>query len=255
MVRMYALCCGYLEFDRKLFFPESPRGTAMTVPAPSYLIVHPKGKVLFDTGVHCDAVLDPVAHLGAQTAKYYRVRSGRNENVIAQLGLLGLRPEDITHVVNSHFHFDHCGCNAFFPHAQFVVQRDELASARGAGSTAAGGAWDHSLDYRPADGERDLFGDGAVVLLPTPGHTPGHQSLRVRAGADLQFVLAADACYTREHLERGLIPVPAAVWNETAMRESMAMLRKLAQRQGVTIIYGHDAGQWQRMPHAPEPLA
>lgn len=70
MVKIYALCCGCLEFDRKLFFPESDRGIAMTVPVPSYLIVHPKGKVLFDTGLHCDATRDPVGRLGENVAKY-----------------------------------------------------------------------------------------------------------------------------------------------------------------------------------------
>ena len=255
MVGIYALCCGYLEFERKLFFPESERGTAMTVPVPSYLIVHPKGKVLFDTGVHCDALTDPVARLGERIAKYYRVRSRRNENVIDQLALLGLRAEDISHVINSHFHFDHCGCNAFFPRAQFLVQHDEMQSASGAESTVDRKDWDHPLDYRTVSGERDLFGDGAVVLLPTPGHTAGHQSVSVRAGAQLQFVLAGDACYTREHLERDILPVAAAVWNAAAMRDSLAMLRKLSERKGVTLIYGHDAEQWQQIAHAPEPMA
>jgi N-acyl homoserine lactone hydrolase len=255
VVGIYALCCGYLEFDRKLFFPESDRGIAMTIPVPSYLVVHPKGKVLFDTGLHCDVATDPVGRLGESMAKYYRVRSRRAENVIDQLALLGLGAEDISHVINSHFHFDHCGCNAFFPHAQFLVQHDEMQAARSAESNYDGKDWDHPLDYRTVHGERDLFGDGTLVLLPTPGHTAGHQSLCVRANAHLQFVLAGDACYTREHLERDILPVGAAVWNAGAMRDSLATLRKLRQRQGVTLIYGHDPQQWQEIPHAPERMA
>jgi glyoxylase-like metal-dependent hydrolase (beta-lactamase superfamily II) len=252
---IYALSCGYLEFDRKLFFPQSERGTAMTIPVPSFLIVHPKGKVLFDTGLHCDAVSDPVARLGESMAKIYRVRSRRDENVIDQLALLGLRPDDVTHVVNSHFHFDHCGCNALFPRAQFLVQQDEMRAARSVDSKYDGKDWDHPLDYLTVDGERDVFGDGALVLLPTPGHTAGHQSLRVRAGPRLQYVLAGDACYTREHLERDLLPVAAAVWDAGAMRDSLATLRKLEQRDGATLIFGHDPRQWQEIPHAPEPMA
>lgn len=255
MVRIYALCCGYLEFERRMFFPDSDRGIAMTIPVPSYLLVHPKGKVLFDTGLHCEAALDPVGRLGESTAKYYRVRSRRAENVIDQLALLGLRAADVTHVINSHFHFDHCGCNAFFPCARFLVQKDEMQFARSAASKYDARDWDHALDYRTLNGEHDLFGDGALLLLPTPGHTAGHQSLRVRSGAREQFILAGDACYTSEHLEREILPTSAAVWNAAAMLESLARLRELRQRHGATLIYGHDPQQWQEMPHAPQAMA
>lgn len=255
MASLYALCCGYLEFERRLFFPESERGTPITIPVPSYLIVHPQGKVLFDTGLHCDAAADPVGRLGERTAKYYRVRSAHDEHVLAQLALLGLKPADITHVVNSHLHFDHCGCNACFPAAQFLVQRQELEQMRSAPVVPGPRDWDHPLDYRMVDGERDLFGDGSVVLLPTPGHTAGHQSLLVRAGADRQFVLAGDACYTREHLTHSILPAAGAVWNAGAMADSMAVLRRLSERSGVTLIYGHDSEQWRALPHAPQPMA
>jgi glyoxylase-like metal-dependent hydrolase (beta-lactamase superfamily II) len=77
----------------------------------------------------------------------------------------------------------------------------------------------------------------------------------VRASAHLQFVLAGDACYTRKHLEREILLVAAAVWNAGAMSDSLAMLRKLRQRKGVTLIYGHDLQQWQEIPHASEPMA
>ncbi len=255
MVSIFALCCGYLEFDRKLFFPQSDRGTSMTIPIPSYLLIHPKGKILFDTGLHCDVTTDPLGRLGAGVAKYYTVRSRRNENVIDQLALMGLGAGDISHVVNTHFHFDHCGCNAFFPRAQFLVQHDELQAARSSASAYDARNWDHPLDYRSLSGEHDLFGDGALVLLPTPGHTTGHQSLCVRTGAHCEFVLTGDACYTEEHLEREILPVAAAVWNAGAMRESLGVLRALRQRKGATLIFGHDPAQWQQIPHAPEPMA
>jgi glyoxylase-like metal-dependent hydrolase (beta-lactamase superfamily II) len=77
----------------------------------------------------------------------------------------------------------------------------------------------------------------------------------VRASLQLQFVLAGDACYTRKHLEQDILPVAAAVWNAATMRDSLATLRKLSERKGVTLIYGHDPEQWQAIPHAPEPMA
>lgn len=254
MVGIYALCCGYLEFERKLFFPDSERGTVMTIPVPSYLIVHPKGKVLLDTGMHPDALTDPVRRLGERIAKSYRLRCQSNENVIDQLALLGLGADDISHVVNSHFHFDHCGCNAFFPRAQFLVQQDEIQAARDALKKVDGRDWNHPLDYRPVQGEHDVFGDGALVLLPTPGHSAGHQSLCVHASAQQQIVFACDACYSREHLERKILPA-TAVWNAAAMRDSLAKLQELSERTDVTLVYGHDLDQWKAIPHAPEAMA
>jgi glyoxylase-like metal-dependent hydrolase (beta-lactamase superfamily II) len=254
MVKIYALCCGYLEFDRQLFFPDVEHGTQMIIPVPSYLIVHPKGRVLLDTGMHPDALTDPVARLGKRIAKSYRLRCQREENVIDQLALLGLGPEDISHVINSHFHFDHCGCNAFFPRAQILVQQDEIQAARDALDKIDGRDWNHPLDYRTVQGEHDIFGDGALVLLPTPGHSAGHQSLCVRTSAHEQIVFACDACYTREHLERKILPA-TAVWNADAQSDSLARLQSLSERKEVKLIYGHDLDQWQATPHAPQAMA
>jgi glyoxylase-like metal-dependent hydrolase (beta-lactamase superfamily II) len=253
ITRIYALSCGTLEFDRKLFFPDSAPGARLATPVSSYLVVHPRGRVLFDTGMHCNLPADPVGCLGERMAKLFNVRSRAGEDVIGQLALLGLRPDDITHVVNSHFHFDHCGCNAFFPRATFLVQRAEMAAARAPASNYSSRDWDHALQYRLLDGEHDVFGDGVVVLMPTPGHTAGHQSLRVRAGPGMEFVFAADACYTREHMDREVLPV--AVWNAGEMTRSVALLRNLRERKGLTLLYGHDPGQWAEIPHAPAPLA
>jgi N-acyl homoserine lactone hydrolase len=251
MLRVYALSCGSLEFDRSLFFPAEAPGTRFVAPVSSYLVVHPRGKLVFDTGISCDAPADPAGRLGKRVASLFAIRSQAGEDVVAQLAALGLRPDDIRTVVNSHFHFDHCGCNASFPRAQFLVQRAELAIARAERNRYNAKDWDHALEYREVDGEHDVFGDGSVVLLPTPGHTPGHQSLWIRAG-ERQLVLAADACYTREHLERTILPANA--FDAAQMTLSLTLLRGLRERKGVELLYGHDAAQWSALPHAPQPL-
>jgi hypothetical protein len=104
---------------------------------------------------------------------------------VSQLAPLGLRPDDLAYVANSHFHFDHCGGNECFPRATFLVQKREMEAARAAAGSYAGYTpsardFDHPLDYRLIDGEHDVSDDGTVVLVPTFGHTPGHQSLRIR---------------------------------------------------------------------------
>ena len=251
MLRVYALSCGSLEFDRSLFFPAEAPGTRFVAPVSSYLVVHPKGKLVFDTGISCDAPADPAGRLGKRVASLFAIRSRAGEDVVSQLAALGMRPDDIRYVVNSHFHFDHCGCNASFPRAQFLVQRAELAIARAERNRYNAKDWDHPLEYREVDGEHDVFGDGSVVLLPTPGHTCGHQSLWIRAG-ERQFVLTADACYTREHMDRTILPANA--YDAAQMTLSLDLLRGLRERRGVELLYGHDAAQWDALPHAPQPL-
>ena len=252
MLRAYALSCGSLEFEKNLFFPASAAGERIRAPVSSYLVVHPQGKLVFDTGIHCDALADPVARLGKRVASLFAVHARTDEGVVGQLAALGVKPDDIRYVVNSHFHFDHCGCNASFPRATFLVQRAELALARAEPKRYDSKDWDLALEYRAVDGEHDVFGDGSVVLLPTPGHTAGHQSLWIRPATGAQFVLTADACYTREHLEKAILPTNA--YDPAQMTESMNRLQSLRDRQGVTLLYGHDAEQWNTLPRGRMPL-
>jgi glyoxylase-like metal-dependent hydrolase (beta-lactamase superfamily II) len=254
MISIYAMCCGRLEFDRTLFFPDEAPGARLTIPVPSFLIRHDRGTVLFDTGVDCYAHLDPVARLGKRISSVFALRAARNENVIDQLASVDLKTDDVTHVINSHLHFDHCGCNALFPRATFIVQRAEMDMARAPKSPYNPAHWDQSFDYRLVDGAHDVFGDGVLVLIPTHGHTAGHQSLRVHAAPGVEFVLTADACYSRAHLDREILPVAGATWNPQMMIETYSQLRTLQERHGCHLVFGHDPDQWTTMRHAPEPM-
>ena len=88
-MQIYALCCGSLEFDRHIFFPDHDPGTRMTIPVSSYLLIHPKGRVLFDTGVHRQAITDPIRRLGERRATHLTVRSQVGDDVVSQLARLG----------------------------------------------------------------------------------------------------------------------------------------------------------------------
>ncbi len=252
-VRVHALCTGSIELDRASMLSDLPAGQPWTVPVLSFLVSHPRGRLLFDTGVHCQARLDPLTRLGAERMKRLTVKSNEGEDVVPQLATLGLAPDDVRYVANSHLHFDHCGGNEFFPEATFLVQRPELEAARKPGFVPKYSPspidFDHPLDYRLIEGEYDVFGDGSVVLIPTYGHTPGHQSLRVRAGKDAHLVCASDACYTRENMDRDVLP--NILWDPGVMRESLAALRKLRDQGGATMFYGHDPDQWKGTPRAP----
>ncbi len=129
MIRVYALCTGYIELDRASMVSDLAAGQPWTVPVLSFLVDHPRGKLLFDTGVHCQARVDPVGRLGPERVKRLTVKSQAGDDVVPQLARLGLTPPDVRYVANSHLHFDHCGGNEFFPQATFLVQRPELESA------------------------------------------------------------------------------------------------------------------------------
>ena len=256
-MRIHALTGGYLELDATSFFADGTTRPRWTVPIPCWLVVHPRGTLLFDTGIHRDARVDPVARLGEQRAARFGIRSGAADDVASQLGLLGLAANDVGYVANSHFHFDHCGGNEFFPRAAFLVQKREMDAARAPAGTFSGYTpslrdFDHPLDYRLIDGDHDVFGDGQVVLFPTVGHTPGHQSLRIRAGKGPDLVLTADACYTPENKDRDVLP--NVLWDAKEMSRSLAHLRDLRDRHGARVVYGHDPAQWQEIPRAPAAL-
>src|SRR5262249_19822132 len=215
VIRVFALCTGRVELDRASMLDDLPPGQPWTVPVPSFLVAHSPGRLLFDTGIHEPARLDPIGRLGPERAKRLGVRSREGEDAVAQLALLSLGPDDVHYVANSHLHFDHCGGNEFFPRSTFLVQRAELDVARPPGFAPGYNPsridFDHPLDYRMVDGEHDVFGDGRVILFPTFGHTPGHQSLRVRPDSGPDLVCAADACYTRENMDRDVLP--RILWN------------------------------------------
>src|SRR5262245_59855286 len=256
MRNVCAPCTGYIELDRASMVSDLTPGQRWTVPVLSFLVDHPRGKLLFDTGVHRQARLDPVGRLGPERVKRLTVKSREGDDAVPQLARLGLTPADVRYVANSHLHFDHCGGNEFFPRATFLVQRPELEAARRPGFVPRYSPspidFDHPLDYQVVDGEHDVFGDGSVVLIPTYGHTPGHQSLLVRDGQGRQIVCASDACYTRENMDRDVLP--NILWDAAVMRDSLTSLRKLRDRAGATMFYGHDPEQWATVPRAPAPV-
>jgi N-acyl homoserine lactone hydrolase len=249
-LRLYAMTCGRLTGSLGHLM-EGGEGD-ITVPIPSYLIEHPKGRLLFDTGLHPDCRRDPASRVAAQIAQLFRFDFRTGEEVSARLRALGREPERIDLIVNSHLHFDHAGGNACFPNATVVVQRSEWHAGMDPDSVAALGfnPRDYDLGHKVklVDGEYDLFGDGRVVLLPTPGHTPGHQSLKLRLDSG-EVVLAADACYFCRTLRERRLPL--ATYDREQMLQSLDRLARL-EAGGARIFFGHDPEFWKSVKQAPE---
>ena len=248
-VKLFALTCGRLTGNLG-YLMEGGEGRA-DLPIPAYLIEHPKGTALFDTGMHPDCQRDPAARVGARIAGLFSFDFRPGEEISARLEAIDRDPTKIDVIVNSHFHFDHVGGNALIPNAAMVVQRREWEAGMDPDSAALRGF--SRADFDPGhkvikiDGEHDLFGDASVVCLPTYGHTPGHQSLRVRLPSG-DVVLAADACYfCRTLRERRL---PQRVYDRQAMLASLDLLASL-EAAGARILFGHDGEFWKGVPQAP----
>ena len=122
-LRLYAMTCGWLT-GRLGHLMEGGEGE-IELPIPSYLIEHPKGRVLFDTGMHPDCQSDPAGRLGTRLAERFRFNYRAGEEVSARLAAFDRDAASIDLIVNSHFHFDHVGGNGLVPNATMVVQRRE----------------------------------------------------------------------------------------------------------------------------------
>jgi glyoxylase-like metal-dependent hydrolase (beta-lactamase superfamily II) len=256
MITIYALCGGYLELPYESMIRDAPP-SRWTVPIECFLVEHPRGRLLFDTGLHCDTLTKMRERYGDERANRFGVHSKPGDDIVSQLARVGLTPADVPLVANSHWHFDHCGGNEFFPGATVLVQKREMDAARSSEVLAQGKYrpspkdYEHPLRYQAVDGEHDVFGDGSVMLIPTYGHTPGHQSLLVRRDRE-RLLFTADACYTRENMDRDVLP--KILWDAPVMRESLGRLRKLRDSAGATMFYGHDPAQWAATPRAPAPV-
>jgi len=251
-LKVYAFTTGWITLPLGSFL-EGERGK-LKVPVPCYLIEHPKGRALFDTGLHIDAQTDYKTRLG-DMSRYFSVHFDPGEEITAQLARLQLGPDDIDVLINSHLHYDHAGGNQQIRNARLLVQRREWQAAHDADLIARNAYlpadYDHGHDLQLVDGEHDVFGDGSVVCVPTHGHTPGHQSLRVRLPAG-EIFLCADACYLRRNLEE--MRLPMVVHDREQMLASLRRIRHFSER-GARIFFGHDPEFWGGVPQAPQRIA
>ncbi|HEY2775212.1 MAG TPA: N-acyl homoserine lactonase family protein [Candidatus Binatia bacterium] len=241
-MRVHALECGWLTGEMSGFIAGSPG--RIKVPVPVFAIEHAGQVVLFDAGMHPEAGTDPAARLG-NLAGLFDVDFGARENVAARLEDVGIDVARIDRLVLSHLHFDHAGGASLVPNARLVVQKLEWEAGAVPEIAARCGfdVRDYQLghDVELADGTHDLFGDGRVVCIPTHGHTPGHQSLRLRLDDGREVVLCADACYLERNLDEMILP--SVVFSRRTM---MASLERLAlfRAAGASMVYGHDPAAW-----------
>jgi N-acyl homoserine lactone hydrolase len=247
-MRLYVIPVGAVRVDKgAVFTPGIDDGVLIEVPVPVYLIRTDNGEnVLVDTGMHPANIDDPSYSFGLENASALLARMQPDDRLEHRLAEVGLEITDVTHVVNTHLHPDHCGGNFLFPHAEIIVQREHYEEALAHPEIPNELFHRPELHYRLLDGDEQLF--NGVRALVAPGHARGLQALLVSLPHFGSILIAGDAIDTAEHLERDLwshCPDP-----ETA-RESAQRLQEVAAHEDAVLLYGHDAGQWQTLRLSP----
>jgi N-acyl homoserine lactone hydrolase len=249
-VRLYALDCGHATFADMGMFSDTGEydGKPGEIADPCFLIQHPKGVLLWDTGLgdqfaaHSEGVdVMPGIHVTVQ------------ETLVDQLKSLGLAPAAVTYVAFSHFHFDHTGNANEFIKSVWILNKNELSAALSA-SPPSGEQPDTFSGYKSAktqmiDGDYDVFGDGTVRILKAPGHTPGHQVLEVRLSKSGTVILSGDLYHLSANREFKRVPVVNTDRSDTLA--SMDRIEKIAKNTHARVIVQHDPQVFDSLPKPP----
>ena len=208
------------------------------------VLQHPDGVVVFDTGVNKAAITDADTAWGKAEDRVGYPLMEPGWDVPSRLAKLGIDPADVRYVVNTHLHGDHVGGQLDCPNATFICQQDEFDFAHDPDIPSmvreyppADLAFD-TLDYRPIEGDHDLFGDGVVTLLKSPGHTPGHQSVLLRLPDTGPVMLTGDAIWTHWNLDE--MTVPGIIWYVSAYVKSRRRLLGIRDETGARLFHTHD---------------
>lgn len=241
-MRLVPIESGWMSCDTEIMCEGGLASEAERIrfPVSCWLIEHERGNVLFDSGLHAEL-------------KTNQGRLGALENIFdieiehtltEQLARQGYDAADIDILVFSHLHFDHSGATAEIPNARIIVQEDEWQVAHSPKLIEQGvyfpDDFDLGHDVMTVDGDHDLFGDGRIMCIPTPGHTAGHQCVKVELESG-PVLLVGDCCYFSAMLTD--LRLPSFSFDKELQLASMKKLIDL-QDAGVKLLFGHDRDQW-----------
>lgn len=251
--RMYVLYCGESRTEdvSANWSPGVDVGQAREFSNNCYLIRHDKGWMLWDTGLSDSIASKPegVSVMGGLLVL-------RVERTLAsQLAEIGLSPADVGHLAISHFHSDHCGNANLFTAATLYIQQPEYDAAFGPDPAKFGFVPANYEKLRAntvirLNGDHDVFGDGSVVILSTPGHTPGHQSLLVRLPRSGAVVLSGDMVHFDSNWSNRR--VPARNFDRDLSARTMERMAAFLTARNARLWINHDRVQSAAIAHAPE---
>ncbi len=243
--------CGQAKTtDKSIFSPGVDVGVASDIAINCYLIRHDKGLMIWDTGL-ADGLInkaDGIALAGGKLTIFVK------KTLASQLKEMGVKPSDVKHMAFSHMHPDITGNSSLFSAATWYVQNSEFKAAFGKDpkqfrfnpKTYSGLKNNKTIKL---DGERDVFGDGSVVIIPAPGHTPGSQVLYVQLPSG-PVILAGDLWAFES--ARSNKTVPKNNFDIEQTRKSRVKIEALAKKTGAKIWVMHDQQQNAGLAHAPQ---
>ena len=229
-MKLHLFSSGTITAWKHLLVRGAEEGIRISVPVPFYLLEHRNGLFLFDTGQQVPAVPLP------ENASFIPVLSDR-ERAVNLLQERGIKPGDLSGIILSHHHSDHIEGLPDFPGIPRYLRQEELNYSGIRKMTETDGA-----QWIFPKGEFDLCGDGEILLIPTPGHTAGHQSLLLTLDDGQKIMLTADAAYTEDVLHQ----FPDEKEKNLPFWNTIQMFRDLAKK-GVRIITGHDPNTWNQL--------
>jgi N-acyl homoserine lactone hydrolase len=241
--RLYILNCGEgVAGDISRWSPGVNVGKSMDFVDNCYLIKHSQGWLLWDTGV-----TDAIAAMpdGQKPADARATHWKRPKTLASQLEQLGVKPADIKYVAVSHTHPDHIGNITMFPQSMVLVQKAEYDWPSPFGRTLQAGA----SAVNKLEGDHDVFGDGSVTLIATPGHTPGHQSLLVKLPKTGALLLSGDAVHFTDNWENRR--VPDINFNKEQTAASLQRMAEVLAKEKAQLWINHDKAQRDSLKMAP----
>jgi len=258
-VRLYVFDCGVLhnaDMGRFNLKKEDVATTDMSVAC--FLIAHPQGTLIWDTGAVPDDSWKPT---GSPTAQHIALPDGQPREVIvdkslrAQLAEIGYQPSDITYIALSHYHYDHTANANEFAGATWLVrqiERDTMFGGKPSGAIQPStiSALEKSKTTIIKEDEYDVFGDGAVILKSAPGHTQGHQVLYVKLAKTGGVVLSGDLYHYPE--EKALDRVPTFEFSQEQTRASRVAVDAFLKKTGAQLWIQHDFNGNAKLKKSPQ---
>ena len=244
---LWRLDCGSATIkDYNAFFSDTwaYKPGPKTVTDSCYLIRHGDALLLWDAGLP-DAL---IGHPDDNPAMIARVET----SLVDQLARIGVKPEQVGLLGISHYHGDHIGQASHFAKAKLLIGKGDLDALKAPGGPDASplAPWlKGQAAVDPVVGDRDVFGDGSVIMLSTPGHTPGHHSLLLRLASG-PVILTGDLWHFTEQV--AIDGVPPFNTDRAQTLASMDRVRKLAANIHAKVIIGHEPGDVAKLPAFPE---
>jgi glyoxylase-like metal-dependent hydrolase (beta-lactamase superfamily II) len=242
--KLYILNCGEgTAGDISRWSPGVNEGKSMPFVDNCYLIKHAQGWMLWDTGLTDALAAQPEGQKPSdpKATHWYRPKTLAN-----QLEQLGVKPADIKFLAVSHTHPDHIGNVEMFPQAMLLVQKAEYEWPNPLGV----GRFKPEHPVTKLEGDKDVFGDGSVTIISTPGHTPGHQSLLVKLPKTGALLLSGDAVHFKSNWDnRG---VPAGNTGQEQTKASMNHMAEIMAKEKAALWINHDKAQRDSLKMSPE---